>query len=232
MATEMLLAGFPTYKVAKKLNVRPDTVRRWLTQYPTMAAIVADGKKLMSRWRMSRLEQQFLTAVERSEEILGIGLDGTVLDENGDYVKVNSKTLTVLAAQSRYIIGLFAGQKIDIDVKVEYGESVLKARQDALEYIAEQLAVQRDDDEPVETIVTVIDAKIDNQGPFLDETGNPPFGELGKLDVNEDGIVCHVCGKRLKNLAKHIQTQHDCSVEDYENLYLLEDGAVRKEENY
>lgn len=229
-ATELLLAGWPVYKVARKLGTTSETVRRWISKYPTMATVLANGRKLLSKWRMAKLEQQFLTAVERSQEILEVGLDGFYRNELGELAPVNSKALTVIAAQARYMIGLFAGQKVDVQVTHELGNTVLKAREDALAYIAQRLAEQdaNAELEPVETIVRVIDAKVKSSGPVLDEDGNPPFGELGVLDRNDDGSLCHLCGKRFKSLARHIQTEHNTTTDEYELTYMLDDGLVRK----
>lgn len=227
-ATEMLIAGTPTYKVAKKLKVNTDTVRRWLTQYPTMAAVVGRGRELLNKWRMARLEQQFLTALERSQEILELSLAG----EDAEGNRVDPKVVTVIAAQARYVIGMFAGQRVDVSVTHELGDTVLKARTDALDYLAERLLQYQGDaqEEPIETVYRVIDAKIDSNGPMLDEDGNSPFGELGKLDSNEDGTVCHVCGKRLKYLGSHILSNHAMQTGEYEELYMLEPGSVKKSE--
>ena len=32
-ATEYLVSGWPTYKIARRLNVAPSTVRKWLSDY-------------------------------------------------------------------------------------------------------------------------------------------------------------------------------------------------------
>jgi hypothetical protein len=228
-AAEMLINGFPIYKTAKKLGVRSDTVRRWLSRYPALAVAVANGRQLLTRWRMARLEQQFLTAVERSQEILEVPLDG----ELEDGTKVNPKILPVVAAQARYIIGLFAGQKVDINITHELGDTVMKANQDALTYIAEQLAAQqmRSEGEPIEAVYRIIDAEVDNAGPMLDENGSPPFGELGRLDTTPAGTLCHICGRRFRGLGRHLFTNHATSPDEYESLYMLEEGSVRRNDN-
>lgn len=229
-ATELILAGYPTYKIAEKLGVKSQTVRSWMSKYPTMAAAIAQGKKSLSLWRMSKLEQQFLTAIDRSREILEVPLHGEVAG-----CKVDSKVLTVVAAQARYIIGLFAGQKTDITVTHELGDTVLKAKDDALDYIAKRLAEQQHEaanGEPIEIEYKVIDERVDDSGPLLDEDGNPPFGEIGKVDVDEDGILCHICGRRYKSLAKHITTKHNTPINEYETLYMLAPGSIRDAEGY
>lgn len=229
-ATELMLAGYPTYKVAKKLYVTTQTIRRWLSTYPAMSAVIAKGRAALSQWRMQKLEQQFMSAVERSEEILNIPLDGVMDDYGGDGIKVDPKVLTVVAAQSRYIIGLFAGQKIDIDVHHDYSDATIKAKQDALQYLADQLLSQQAKalDEPIETTFRVIDSKSDDSGPMLDEDGNPPFGEFGIMDTDEDGTMCHICGRRYKSLQKHVLTAHNLSTSEYEELYMIEPGTLYK----
>lgn len=227
-AMEMLLAGYPTYKAAAKVGVSAQTVRRWMSAYPTMAAVLAEGKKMLTKWRMARIEQQFLAAIERSQEVLEVPLSGITADGE----RVDPKVLTVVAAQARYIIGLFAGQRVDVTVTHELGDTVLKARQDALDYVARRLSEQRDADEPVEVEYRVIDSKIDDSGPMLNEHGSPPFGELGKLDATPDGILCHICGGRFKSLARHLLTRHNATTEEYELLYMLAEGEVRKTEKY
>lgn len=215
-ATEYMIAGWPTYKIAKKLNTSKHTIRYWLSKYPAMAAAVQQGRELMSRWRLARLEQQFLLAVNRSEEILELKLNDK---------SVNPKILGLIAQHARFVIGLFAGKKIDINVKVEEERPQLKAKEDALQYLAEQLQKQRDSDEPIEATYRVVDPKV-NEGPLLDENGEPNFGELGELDVNDDGVMCHICGKRFSYLSIHIRKKHHISNEIYEVTFMLERGAV------
>jgi len=232
-ATEMMLVGMPTYKIGKRLGVSTATVRGWLTKYPAMSVVVANGKKLLAQWRLGKLEQQFLTALERSEEVLEVGIDGFYEGADGAYRRVDPKVLTVIAAQARYIIGLFAGQKIDVSVTHELGDTLLKARADALDYLADRLAAQDDgsDLEPIEAVVRVIDAKMDNDGPSLDPDGNAPFGTRGILSRDKEGSLCHICGNRYKSLARHLDTKHGTTTDEYEMTYDLEDGWVRKLDN-
>lgn len=224
-ATELLLVGYPTNEVAKKLGVNAGTIRSWIKNYPTMALILANGKKMMSKWRMGKMEQQFLTAVQRSQEVLEtrFGAEG-----------VNPKILTVVAAQARYIIGLFIGQRQDISVTHELGESVLNAERNALNYLAQKLSEQKDnsDNEPIEAVFRVIDDKVDDSGPMLDSHGNPPHGKLGVLEKNDTGAQCHICGQFHASLAKHLLTKHNMTTENYELLYMLEEGIVRKTDGY
>lgn len=227
-AAELLLTGYPVYKVADKLNTSPQIVRQWISRYPAMANAISNGKKLLVGWRLSQLEKQFYQAIQRSEEILELDLDG--IDKDGK--KVNPKVLTVVAAQARYIIGLFAGQRQDITVTHEMGETILKAREDALDYLAERLQDQQRnaDTEPIEAVVRVIDPRMDDTGPVLDENGNPPFGSLGILEQRNDKLVCAICNGEYRSLAKHLLQKHNVTVTDYEAIYMLEQGEIRKAE--
>jgi predicted transcriptional regulator len=229
--TELLLSGYPVSQSAKKAGVSTATVRRWLSMYPTMAVVLSDGRRLLSKWRMAKLEQQFLQAIEKSDEILNLKLDGS--NPKDGEPSADPKILTVVAAQSRYIIGLFSGQRIDVQVTHELGETTLKARKDALDYLAEQLKTQRDESylEPIEAVYRVEDAKFDNSGPMLTETGEPYHGEFGKISQDADGAdICHICGGHYKSLAKHVLTLHGINTTDYETLFMLEEGSLKKSE--
>lgn len=218
LAAEYMIAGWPTYKISKKLDVSKLTIRRWLTKYPSMAAAVSYGRKMMSAWRMARLEQQFLSATERSQEILDLDLDAE---------GVNVKLVGLLAQHSRFIISLFAGQKVDIDINVNHNNPVLKAREDALDYIAKAVADNREnaDDEPIEAIFTVVDHK-EESGPVIDEEGEPFHGEMGVLDIDEEGVLCHICGERFRYLSLHIRKKHNLSNDAYEITFMLDRNTV------
>lgn len=228
---EHLLAGYPLTLAAKKNKVSTTTVRRWITQYPTMGYVVSHGKKLLSKWRMAKLEQQFLTAINRSQEILELPLDG--VDPISEAKFVDPKILTVVAAQSRYVIGLFAGQKIDIDITHNVGDETLKAHRDALDYLADKIQEQRgsSETEPIEAVFRVIDPKFDNDGPMLKEDGESYHGKLGVIDRNEQGFLCHICGARNKDASKHILVKHAMNVDEYEDLFLLERGSIYKDDS-
>lgn len=226
--TELLLSGYSVSQAAKKAGVSAATVRRWMSFYPTMAAVISDGRKLLSKWRMAKLEQQFLEAIEKNEEILNLSLTG-LNPKTGEMV--SSKILTVVAAQVRYIIGLFAGQRVDIQVTHELGETTLKARRDALDYIAQQIQSQRDnsDAEPIEAVYRVIDDKYDNSGPLLNSNGEPHFGHFGKIEKDDNNRArCHICGKYYVSLQKHILMAHNMGTPDYETLFMLEEGSIEQ----
>lgn len=220
-AAELLVSGYPIQKTAAELKVTAPTVRRWLSTYPTLAAIVADRKKQLVQWRMGQLEEQFLKAIGVSRKVLDTDLTGFGVDP---------KTLTVVAAQARYIIGLFAGQKVDVQVTHELGETVLSAKRDALDYLASRLAEQRGtaDTEPIEAVYRVIDEKIDNNAPLLDERGNPPFGKLGEYTVDDGGTQCHLCGSYYKDLYKHVLLKHGMGSSEYEIAYMLDESSLKK----
>ena len=227
-ATEMMVVGFPLPEIAEEIGTETRTIRRWLTKYPVMAATVANGRALLSKWRMSKLEQQFLKAVNRSEQVLDLSLSGSYYDDAGEQHFVDPKVLTVVAAQSRYVIGLFAGQRMDVQVTHELGDTVLKAQSDALDYIADKLQDQQDGVviDAVETTYRVLDDKVET-GPMLNSDGSAPHGEIGQLNINEDGTQCHICGNRYKALHSHLYGKHNTSTKDYETVYMLDQGAVR-----
>jgi len=220
-ATELLLSGFPVPDVAGQLGVKTETVRQWLVKYPIISEVLSDNQANLVKWRMTQLDKQFLQALEVSKKVLELPMDGD---------NVNAKLVGIQAAQARYIIGLRAGQKQDITVTHEMGDSIMRARQDALDYLARRL-IEQQYEEPVETTIRVIDSKWDDQGPMVDEHGNSPFGEIGELDKNEQGILCHICGQRYKSLRRHVLAKHNMGSTDYEVLYGLQEGSLKREEN-
>lgn len=215
-AVELLLSGYPTREVASMLDVRPATIQKWIKQYPQIAVILADSRNSLIRWRMNVLDQQFLQAVRKSGDILNLDLT----DEN-----VNSKLVTAIGQHARYILGLFAGQKIDIKVTHGLDDTLLRARQDALQYLIDGITKQRDAEEPITTTFRVLDNKSDS-GPLLDENGQPFYGQLGSLTTGEQGFQCHICGKYYKWLQKHIISAHEIDTESYELTFLLEPGSL------
>jgi len=230
-AAELMLAGFSQADVAKKLGVTRQTVRMWLNKYPALAAAVADNRKLLSKWRLAQLEQLFLTAIIRSKEILEVGLDG----QTDAGARVDPKVLTVLAAQARYFIGIFAAQQQQgITVTHELGETVMKAQENALDYLAQQLnaQVRNADQEPIEAVYRVIDPKLDATGPVLDENGEPFYGAFGKADKDEDGMLCSICGKRIKNMQTHLSTRHGMTTSAYEVTFMLDHGTINAVSDY
>ncbi len=219
-ATELLLAGWPMYKVAKRIGAQTKTVRGWLETYPSMARAVANGRKLLSKWRMAKLEQQFYQAVEKSEEILDLDLTDR---------EVNSKLVGVVAQHARYVISLFAGQKIDVNVTLNESDQTLKAKQDALDYLAQALQSQRSSGEPIEATFRVEDVKPAEltASPMLDQDGNPFYGQLGVLDVDVNGEgLCHICGNRYRSMKSHINKAHSMDSKTYELIFMLEHGTL------
>lgn len=226
-AAELLVSGYPISEVAKLVGSSQYVVRSWLVKYPALAKIMAEQKKLISLYRMAKLEQQFSTAVDKSNEILSLSLDGRAEDGSR---QVDPKILTVVAAQARYIIGLFAGQKSDVTVVHEFGNSVLNANESALNYLAGKLAEAKTGNEPIEAVFRVIDNKVDAQGPILMADGSPKFGKIGVLEMTDKGILCHICGGSYKSFAKHILYKHEFQVANYELAFLLPEGTIRKME--
>src|SRR5512139_656747 len=129
-ATELLLSGYSTYQAAKKVGTSAKTIRQWLEKYPSMAMAVHNGRQLLSKWRMSKLEQQFVMAVRKSEEILALSLR----DQD-----VNARLAGVVGQHARFVMSLFMGQKVDVEIKVTETPQV-KARNDALDYLAQQMS--------------------------------------------------------------------------------------------
>jgi len=227
---ELLLAGYSTTEVAKKLNLTKATVRAWITKYPIIAKTIADNKKFLTKWRLAQLEKLFLSAIERSREILDVGLDGFTPDGR----RVDPKVLTVVAAQARYFIGIFAAQQQNLTVTHELGETVMKAQENALDYLAQKLNAQAKnaDQEPIEAVYRIIDPKMDATGPVLDENGEPFFGEFGKVDTNEEGTLCSICGKRVINMHTHLSSVHNITPATYEAIFMLEHGVISSKNEF
>jgi DNA-binding transcriptional MerR regulator len=216
-ATELLLSGFPVGKAAKEIGVSSDTIKSWIRKYPTVAHVLSEGRRYLQLWRMAQLEQQFVKAIGKSEEILDLSLH----DDS-----VNVKLAGIQAQHARYLIGLFAGQQVDINVRPSAEDPVLKAKADALDYLAQRLAENRQSGEVVTVNYHVVDERSKNAKPLLNADGDPNFGQLGVLDVNEEGALCHICGKRQKLMSVHISKDHDMRVRDYEAAFLLDEGII------
>jgi len=227
-AAEMMVAGFPLYKIAKELDVPTKTVRSWLVTYPELAKAVAIARQDMGKWRMHMLESQFLQALQKSEEVLTLSAKNVASSEE-DLVKetVNAKLLGIQMQQARFIISLFVGNKFDLNVTIREDLPTLKATQNALEYIASQIRTQ-DEEEPIDAVVRVIDVESPG-GTLLDENGNPFHGVLGKLDITDEGTLCHICGKRFQRLDIHVRVKERLSNEDYETIFMLPPGAMKDE---
>lgn len=221
---EGLVSGYSLNEAAKMAGITQKTATNWLSRYPKLAYIAERGSRLAKSWRMARIEQQFLTAINKSQEILELNLDGT--DKHGN--DVDPKVLTVVAAQARYVIGLLAAQQRDINVNHKLDETVLNAQRDALDYITQKLMEQDNDHtEPIEVAYTVINPNVDTNVPLLTSQGEPNYGNFGVLDTDEEGTICHVCGKRSKNLISHIRQAHVMTAKEYETIYMLPENALR-----
>jgi len=237
-AAEYLICGWPTYKVAKRLNRSPSTIRGWLTNYPEVTAAIYQGQRELHRWRMSRLEQQFLSAVEASQRILDVGTEHDrprpmaqgEEDEDFEPVPINTKLLAIQAQQARYIISLFAGQKMDVQIEgPEERKPALKAEQDALDYIVGAIKEELHTIDAVqETTFRIKDAQVGVSGPMLDDKGNPFYGELGEVDTNPEGTLCHVCGKRVPKLYMHVTNGHKMKERMYEITFMLDRGTLKE----
>lgn len=226
-AVEYLVCGWSLYKTAQRIGASTPTVRGWLEKYPSVAMAIAKGRRELHKWRFAQLEKQFILALEISQKILDTEdfqiIDGEVVER-----KPNVKLLAVKARQARFILDLFAGRKLDIriDTPAE-SKPPLRVGPDAIELLAELLKGNIDTGKPIETTIRVIDEKTIAQ-PMLDEKGDPLFGELGKIDTDEQGSLCHICGKRTPNLWRHVPITHKIKVTDYEVLYMLPPGTLRE----
>lgn len=221
-AAEMIVTGMPLYKIAKRLNVSTKTVRSWLTKYPYMALAVSQARKDMTRWRMSQIEQQFFDAAQVSAEVLTANAQTS---EDDDTPVINAKLLGIKAQHARYILSLFFGSKLDVNIQISEESPTLKASQSALDYITEKLKSQGESDEPIEATVRVIDSN-EGHGPLLDSEGKPHHGELNKLDINREGVLCHVCGQRFERLDIHMRVKEGLSTELYETIFVLAPGSI------
>jgi ROS/MUCR transcriptional regulator protein len=47
------------------------------------------------------------------------------------------------------------------------------------------------------------------------------FGEPGQLDVDDDSVGCHLCGRRFKALGPHILGRHNLTVAEYRREFGL-----------
>ncbi|MCK5613362.1 hypothetical protein KAR91_66445 [Candidatus Pacearchaeota archaeon] len=227
-ATEYLISGWPSHQVAERLGVKRETVRGWLTRYPKMAVAVNYGQRELHRWRMSRLERQFLSAVEASQDILDLGTKHRTV-ENLD--AVDPKILAIKAQQARYIIGLFAGQKLDLQVKGPSDEAPkLKAQKEALDYLADRISDNLGDTVTAapETTYRVLDGQFNSGGPLTDDRGDPYHGILGELDKNEAGTLCHICGERHPKLYMHVTKGHKMKDRYYEIVFMLDRGTLKE----
>lgn len=217
-ATELMVCGWPIHKIAKELRVKPSEVKGWLSKYPKMAMAVANGRKLLSAWRMNSMEQQFAMAVEKSSEILSLDLQDS---------EANAKLVSAVGLHARYILGLFVGKEIDINVRLRGEDQTLKAKEDALDYLASGIAARQNEDAPIEAVFTIVDESKSSETPLLDHNGNPAFGEIGTMDVNDQGMLCHICGERTWHAVLHINQTHKMKLKDYEAVFMLSRGALK-----
>lgn len=229
-AAEYLMCGWPTYKVAQRLKKQTNTIRGYLSRYPQVAVAVHYGQRELQRWRLSQLERQFISAVEASQDILDLGTPHR--DPVTSLEGVDPKVLALKAQQARFIISLFAGQKLDLQVRSPEDEKpALKAQQDALDYIADKVSGRLESIEAVPekrtTTYRVVDAKDRKSGPMLDEHGDPMHGTLGAFDSNEDGTLCHVCGDRVSKIRIHVTSGHKLTDREYEMVFMFEKDALK-----
>ena len=228
-ATELLLSGMPFHEVAKRIGVTTPTVKGWVKKYPPMAFVLKEGRQLLAKWRIAKLEQQYLAAIEKSQEILDMDLYSDPDDERS----VNSKLTGVVAQQARFIISQFTKVNEELSLTSDGTSVTLKASPEALDYIADRLVAHREKEEPIEATYRVIDDKntANKHIPLLDEKGQPFFGELGELKIDEEGhLQCHICGNYYTSLSAHLYTKHELPPDVYELSFMLEEGTIKDAE--
>jgi hypothetical protein len=230
VAAEMLVSGFPTYEIAKHLGVKTSKVKSWLFKYPEMTRAVAMARKDLSRYRLQKLEPMFFHALEKIKEVL-TAESYIQEDSEGNIIlsTPNAKLLGVQGQMARYVISLFMGKQSDININIKDERPLLRTNEGGLDYLAKKLLEMRDkqEEEPIEAEVRVIDPKKE-KGPILNEEGDPNFGELGILDHNDTGTLCHICGKRFKRLDIHIRVKENLSNEMYETIFMLAPGSLKE----
>jgi len=225
---EMMMSNYPMYKISKKLEVQTRTLKSWLKKYPALTLLIKNGRDLLIRWRLARIEQQFMHAADISEKVLTsetrvlMDSDGNpYLNDDGQviYHEPDAKLLAVQAQQARYIIDLFFKHKDVIIIKTDdASDLILKANKGALEYVAKRVNEENIIDVDIRTIRT--------SAPLVDQDGKPFHGEIGKLDISKKGALCHICGKRYAKLALHVQTVHNLKADIYETEFELEEGSI------
>lgn len=226
VAMPYLMSGLSKTDVAKKVGVSRATLSDWISRYPQMRVAIEYGKELAQEYRMAQLEGQFIQALRVSEQILTTDL--TASDEESP---VNAKLLTAVGQHARFVIDKFLPTKKELSVTHEIGNTVLDARQDALAYIADVIASSRGgtEEEPIEVSYRVIDGNKHTEGPLLTPEGEPNYGTLGNIVLDDSGAAqCHDCGVFFKSLASHIRKTMGASISDYEFIYGLEPGTVVK----
>ena len=214
-ATELLISGYSTYQAAKHLGTNVKAIRAWLEKYPAMALAVRNGRALLQKWRLSKLEQQFILAADKSKEILETDLTSK---------DINPRLAGVVAQHARFVMSMFMGQKVDIEISVKETPQ-MKARNDALDYIAQQMK-QIGADHVVEGSYTIVEPEKQTGAPLLKENGDPHFGKLGEIDLNDQGVLCHICGQRAFYPAKHIAA-HKISLIDYCTVFMLKPDDLK-----
>lgn len=233
---EYLICGWPLNEIKNRTGTDPRTIKAWIKKYPSLTLAIAAGQKELRKWRFARLEQQFLSALDVSQEILDAEGGGYwETDEEGEeteYVhSTNTKLLSLKATHARFILGLFAGQRFQLDIETpEQDKPLLNAEVEALDYIADQISDRLDHakSEPIEMTLRLVDKDSGVMGPLVDENGDPFHGELGIMDKNDEGMLCHVCGERSKGLTFHIGGAHHMSVEEYELTFMIERGEIKR----
>lgn len=217
MAAECFVLGYSIRETAKKIGVTQQTVKGWLKQYPSLAHIIKNYRKLMIEWRIKEMDKQTLLALDFSRKLL-------LLDPTDESKKTDGRLANVQAQQARYILDSFVkNHEGEIQIQQQGSGMNLQVSQDAMSLLMDKLSSfveQRK--EPLQVIYEV-DTKKKEDTPVFDRNGNPFYGEMRKIHVNEDGMQCHICGNYYKNFRFHIMTHHDLEPDIYCNLFMISD---------
>lgn len=202
-AIELILSGEPRYKVAKKLGVSSRTIKNWLEKYPIARRVLSTGYQFISRWRMAKIESQFLDAVETSQKVLRA-------DQNDE--ELNVKLLGIQAQHARFIIDkmLNPNTQLIFNINTKEDDGVYKAKKDALDYLASS---------------TVEAEFVERRDEIKDA---PPFGHYGVITTEGTDAMCHICGKFSATLKRHIEEAHGIEAADYEIDFKLPYGTLEK----
>lgn len=221
-ASDYLISGFPVVDVAKRVGVSTKTVRAWLVRYPELAAAIKKGQEELQRWRLALIERQFVDAVNFSYGLLS---------NDSEIVNRDDKVLAQQAKQARYILDMLTGKVKDLHITQINNNTVsvdtveLKATRSSLDYLAQRINETPEDILDAEFEITYVNGP--DKGPLVNEEGEPFFGSFGSLDVDQDGILCHICGNKSKKLQPHIASAHGLSPREYENAFRLAPNEIK-----
>lgn len=221
-ATVYLMSGLAVYETAQRVGTSRDTVRAWLRKYPIMAHAIKMGRGLLDEYRVTKLAQQFDDAIAVSQNILTLNPS----DED-----VNVKALGIQALHARWVIDMFLKNRVEVNIKADEDTmATFRATTQALNLIADLI-----EDDKEDNIIDVnyrIITEDKETAPIVNEKGEPFYGEMGVLDVDDENrVLCHICGERIKGIKLHVYGQHDMTPQKYELAFMLSDGELKEVDN-